>query len=219
MKKSFIVIGLGRFGINLVKGLVALKRDVLAIDKFQDAVEQVSQITPNCAIADGTKIKALEELGVKSIDHAIVAIGNNLQDTILTVINLKQLGVRNITVRIDADELRNIMLKIGATEVIIPEEASAIGLANQLLSDSILDYYKLNDDYSMATVYVGPDFKEQTVIQLDTRKKFDINIIGITRDEKFFQPKPEDVILKHDKLTVFGSDKKIVKFDNFLNKI
>ena len=218
MKKNYIVIGLGRFGINLVRELIALKREVLAIDKSKEAVEFIGQFTSDCAVADASRIKALEELDVRAIDHAIVAIGGNLQDTILTVINLKQLGVKNITVRIDTEELRDVMLKVGATEVIIPEVASAIGLANQLLSDSIVDYYKVNSDFGMATVVVGEEFKEQTVQQLDTRKKYDINILGIQRGDKFFIPKPDDVILKKDMLTVFGNDKKIVKFDSAVNK-
>ena len=139
MKKSFVIIGLGRFGIGVVKELVSLKRDCLAIDKFEDAVKNVSQIMSNCAVADGTKIEALRELEVESVDHAIVAIGNNLQDTILTVINLRELGVKQITVRIDSDDFKDVMLRLGATDVIIPEEASAISLANQIISDTILD--------------------------------------------------------------------------------
>ena len=218
MKKSFVVIGLGRFGIGIVKGLIALKSDCLAIDKYEYAVKKVSQIAPNCAIADGTKLVALEELGVRSIDHAIVAIGNNLQDTILTVINLKELGVKNITVRIDSDEFKDVMLRLGATEIIIPEEASATSLANQLISDTILDYYKVNEDFSMAKIVVGENFKEQTLVELDSLKRHDINIIGITRRDKFIQPKPNDLIKKGDIITIFGPDKKITKFDGILNK-
>ena len=218
MKKNFVVIGLGRFGINVVKGLIALKSECLAIDVNKEAVQLISDFTPNCAIADGTKIKALEELGIKTIDHAIVAIGNSLQDTILTVINLRQLGVKKITVRIDSEEFRDIMIRLGATEVIIPEEASAVGLAHQIISDTILDYYKVNDEYSIATVIVGRNFQQQTLIELNSRKKYDINIIGITRDGQFFQPKADDTICVNDVLTVFGNSKKISKFDSFLNK-
>ena len=160
MKKSFVIIGLGRFGIGVVKELVSLKRDCLAIDKFEDAVKNVSQIMSNCAVADGTKIEALRELEVESVDHAIVAIGNNLQDTILTVINLRELGVKQITVRIDSDDFKDVMLRLGATDVIIPEEASAISLANQIISDTILDYYSVHDEYSMATIVVRKNFEE-----------------------------------------------------------
>ena len=218
MKKSFVIIGLGRFGIGVVKELVSLKRDCLAIDKFEDAVKNVSQIMSNCAVADGTKIEALRELEVESVDHAIVAIGNNLQDTILTVINLRELGVKQITVRIDSDDFKDVMLRLGATDVIIPEEASAISLANQIISDTILDYYSVHDEYSMATIVVGKNFEEISLLNLASMKRFDINIIGIKRDDKFIQPKANDLIKPGDLLTIFGPDKNITKFDAFLNK-
>ena len=130
------------------------------------------------------------------------------------------LKIRSVTdsIRRDSDEFRDVMMRLGATEVIIPEEASAIGLANQIRSDTILDYYKPNDEFAMATVVVGEDFEEKPLIDLDWRKKFDINIVGVTRHDVFFQPKPNDVIKRHDVLTVFGADKKISKFDNYLNK-
>ena len=218
MKKSFVIIGLGRFGIGVVKELVSLKRDCLAIDKFEDAVKNVSQIMSNCAVADGTKIEALRELEVESVDHAIVAIGNNLQDTILTVINLRELGVKQITVRIDSDDFKDVMLRLGATDVIIPEEASAISLANQIISDTIMDYYSVHDEYSMATIVVGKNFEEISLLNLASMKRFDINIIGIKRDDKFIQPKANDLIKPGDLLTIFGPDKNITKFDAFLNK-
>lgn len=218
MKKSFVIIGLGRFGIGVVKELVSLKRDCLAIDKFEDAVKNVSQIMSNCAVADGTKIEALRELEVESVDHAIVAIGNNLQDTILTVINLRELGVKQITVRIDSDDFKDVMLRLGATDVIIPEEASAISLANQIISDTIMDYYSVHDEYSMATIVVGKNFEEITLLNLASMKRFDINIIGIKREDKFIQPKANDLIKPGDLLTIFGPDKNIAKFDAFLNK-
>ena len=218
MKKSFIIIGLGTFGVAIAKSLSALKADFIAIDRDEKKIEKISYITQNCARADATKIEALKELDVQNVDHAIVSIGGNLQDAILTVINLKELGVKKITARISDENFKDVMTRLGATEVIIPEEASAISLANQILSDSILDYYKVNNDYSIATVIVGEKFEEITLMNLGSLKRFDINIIGVTRDAKFIQPKANDKIKPHDILTIFGPDKKITKFDNFLNK-
>ena len=218
MKKSFIIIGLGTFGVAIAKSLSALKADFITIDRDEKKIEKISYITQNCAIADATKLEALKELDVQNVDHAIVSIGGNLQDAILTVINLKELGVKKITARISDENFKDVMTRLGATEVIIPEEASAISLANQILSDSILDYYKVNNDYSIATVIVGEKFEEITLMNLGSLKRFDINIIGVTRDAKFIQPKANDKIKPHDILTIFGPDKKITKFDNFLNK-
>ncbi len=217
MKKSFVVIGLGQFGTGIVKELVALRSDCLAIDKNEKAVEGISHLVPNCAICDSTKIEALKELDVESINHAIVAIGENIEETILTVINLKELGVKQITVRINSQTFADVMKKIGATEIIIPEEASAKSLAHQIISDSILDYLKVNEEYSLAKIVVGGDFKETSLRDLNTIKRFDINILGINRGDDFIQPKADDTILPGDILTVFGPDKKINKFDTFLN--
>ncbi len=217
MKKNFVVIGLGQFGTGIVKELVALKCDCLAIDKDEKAVEGISHLVPNCAVCDSTKIEALDELDVKSINHAIVAIGENIEETILTVINLKELGVKQITVRINSQKFSDVMLKIGATEIIIPEEASAKSLAHQIISDSILDYLKVNDEFSLAKIVVGDDFKETSLRDLNTIKRFDINILGINRGDEFIQPKADDTVLPGDILTVFGPDKKINKFDTFLN--
>lgn len=218
MQKSFLIIGVGAFGFQIVKSLIDLKADLMAVDKDPEAVSKISHFTSNCAIADGTKIDALKELDAQNLDHAIVAIGSNLQDTILTVVNLKELGVKKITVRIEDEGFRDVMYRLGADEVIIPEEASAISLANQILSDSILAYYKVNPSFSIATLKVGERFKEVTLMELGSLKRFDINIIGITRKGKFIQPKAQDKILPKDNLTVFGPDKKITKFDSFLNK-
>lgn len=217
MKKNFVVIGLGQFGTGIVKELVALKCDCLAIDKDEKAVEGISHLVPNCAVCDSTKIEALDELEVKSINHAIVAIGENIEETILTVINLKELGVKQITVRINSQKFSDVMLKIGATEIIIPEEASAKSLAHQIISDSILDYLKVNDEFSLAKIVVGDAFKETSLRDLNTIKRFDINILGINRGDEFIQPKADDTVLPGDILTVFGPDKKINKFDTFLN--
>ena len=217
MKKSFVVIGLGQFGTGIVKELVALKSDCLAIDKNEKAVEEISHLVPNCAICDSTKIEALRELDVASINHAIVALGENIEETILTVINLKELGVKQITVRINSQTFSDVMMKIGATEIIIPEEASAKSLAHQIISDSILDYLKVNEEYSLAKIKVGENFKETSLRDLNTIKRFDINILGINRGDNFIQPKADDTILPGDILTVFGPDKKINKFDTFLN--
>ena len=146
MKKSFIIIGLGRFGSNVAKTLVDMNCDVLAVDINEESVTAISHYVHHCVIADASKESVLKELGVGSIDHAVVAIGNNLQATILTLVNLKKLGVPRITVRADEEGHKEVYKLLGASEVIIPEEASAISLANQITSDPILDYYKVSRD-------------------------------------------------------------------------
>ncbi len=218
MKKSFIIIGLGRFGSNVAKSLENMNCDVLAVDINEDTVSAIAKDVHHTVIADATKLTVLHELGAQSIDHAVVCIGNNLQASILTVMNLKKLGVKKITVRADEVGHKEIFNMLGATEVIIPEEASAISLANQIISDSILDYYAVAKNYAMVQVVVGDNFESKTLIELDVRNRFDVNIVGFIKDGDFYLPRGTDVLKSKDIVVVVGTQAKVRKFDAFLNE-
>ena len=118
MKKTFLIIGLGRFGMAVIKTLSELNAEVIAIDVNEKAVEEASRYVEHCAICDSTRIKALEEIDASSYDHAVVAIGNNVQASILTVINLKELGLKKISVRADSEEYAKVLARLGADEVL-----------------------------------------------------------------------------------------------------
>lgn len=216
-KKTFIVIGCGRFGSYIVKELTNAGREVLAIDINEDNVKAISKYTTNCLVADGTKLSVLQEIGAAQIDHAVVTIGNNLQASILTVLNLKNLGIKRITVRADEEMHGKIYTQLGADEVIIPEEASAINLANQMLSDTILDYYPLSNDYSIVKIKVGEEFIAQSIIDLNVRVKFDVNIVAMVKNGVFQIPKPKDLIEPNDLLVIVATKENYGKFDAFLN--
>lgn len=217
MKKSFIVIGLGRFGMSIVKTLNTLTSNVIGVDIDESRVVLASQEIEKCYVCDCTKKRTLEELGVNNIDHAIVSIGNNLQATILTTINLKELGVKKITVRIDDAEYESVMERLGADEIIIPEEDAGSMLAKQIMSDTILDFYSVDKDFAVVQIQVGSDFKEVTLQELDARNVFDVNIVGIIRNNKFFLPKGNDTIKGNDVVMVVGKTTKINKFDRRMN--
>ncbi len=218
MKKTFMVIGLGRFGSCVARVLVNNKCDIIAIDKNEKSVRDLSKIVNNCVIADATSLSVLSDLDANKVDHAIVAIGNNLQASILTVINLKKLGVRKITVRADDITYKEVFEALGATDVIVPEESSAISLGNQIMSDSVLDYYGVSDDYAMVKVIVGNLFVPKNLIELNLRSLFDVNVVGITRNNKFFIPKGTDSINPGDVVVVVGTRNRISKLDDFFNK-
>lgn len=217
MKKTFIVIGLGRFGQQVAQVLAESNADLIAMDIIESAVTQISKYVNHCVVADSTKLSALEDLGVKNIDHAVVAIGNNLQASILTVMNLKKLGVKMITVRADEKEHKEVFYALGATEIIIPEESSAISLGNQILSDSILDFYKISDNHAIVQVSVSDKFTPKTLIELNLRNLFDVNIVGIKRGGHFFIPKGTDKLNPGDITVVVGVKSSINKLDKFLN--
>lgn len=218
MKKSFVVIGLGRFGLCIVKTLSQLKCDVLAIDQSNDCVARAAEYIQNCAVCDATKKANLHDLSVQNCDHAIVAIGNNLQATILATINLHELGVKKITVRVDDEEYIPVVTRLGATDIIIPEESAAISLSHQIVSDNILDYYKIKKEYGVSQLKVKSSFEPTILIDLDTRNKFDVNIVGIIRNDDFFIPRGTDKIIPYDVLLVVGKANKVLKLDQYINE-
>ena len=218
-KKFFMVIGLGRFGSYIARTLVSMNAEVLAVDKNIDTVQVMYSEIPNCVACDTANMLALKKLDVKSIDHAIIAIGNSLQDSILTITNLKQLGVPQITVRADKEEYKQIYELIGATDIIIPEVASAISLANAVMSDTMLDYKELGAGYALVNVNVGINV-EKTLMKLDLRNQFGINIVGIQKGgktDKFYIPRGTDKLEKGDVVVCVGKKTDVKKFDDFLN--
>lgn len=218
MRKSFVVIGLGRFGASVARALKSLHCDILAMDRNEECVKDIARDVEHCIIADSTKIDTLKDIGVASIDHAVVAIGNNLEASILTTMNLKSLGVKNITVRSDFINYREMFYKLGATDVIIPEEASAVSLANQIASDAILDYYQVDLNYAIVKIAVGEKFESKTLIDLDLRNNFDVNIVGIIHNNEFYIPRGTDKLESNDVVVLVGTKQKIRKVDAFINQ-
>lgn len=220
MKKNFIIIGLGRFGKNVALSLEEMKEEVLAVDVREDVVSDVARAgVTNCVVADATKLDVLKELGADTFDHAVVAIGNNLEASILAATNLRKLGVRRITVRVDEDEHKEIFKLLGANEIIIPEEAAGIDLANQVYSDAILESHIISGDFVMAKVINNTDFGDRDLIKLDLRNRCDVNIVGLIRNEKFFIPKGTDIIALNDIIVVVGQKAKIRKFAKNLENL
>lgn len=216
-KKSFAIIGLGRFGMEIAKTLSQLKCDLMAIDLDEARVTVASQFVEHCAICDSTKKINLKDLGISSVDHVVVAIGNNLQATILTTINLKELGVKKITVRVDEEDYITVMERVGADDVLFPEAASAISLANQMISDNVLDYYKIDKDFGVVQIRVKKNFEAKSLIDLKARETYDINIVGIIRDKKFFLPKGTDMVMPDDTIMIIGKHENVVNFEQFIS--
>lgn len=216
-EKNFLVIGLGRFGLSIIKQLSTLTSNIIAVDIDESRVMLASEYVDQCLICDCTKKRTLIDIGIKNVDHAVVAVGNNLQATILITINLKELGVKNITVRVDDQEYIEVLERLGADDVIVPEEESAISIANQIMSDSFLDYYKISNDYVIVKIMIGENFTSKSLIDMDVRNKFDVNITGIIRDNKFFMPKGNDEIKAGDIILILGKISCIDRFDAYVN--
>lgn len=217
MKREFAVIGLGRFGGSICKELCAEGMKVLAIDIDEQKVNEYKSIATYAVIADSTDEQALKELGIKNIDHVIVAIGDNIQASILTTVMLADLGIKRITVKAQNDYHEKILNKIGAHQVVHPERDMGRRLAHSLLSSNIIDYLELSEDYSMVEVMAGRKMKGKSLIELDIRATYGCNVVAIKRGNDLnVSPRADDVVEENDILIVIGADKDISKFEKNL---
>ncbi|MBM0066976.1 potassium channel family protein [Alkalicoccobacillus gibsonii] len=210
MKKQFIVIGLGRFGSSLTKTLVEAGHEVLAVDKDIDLVQSMSSIATHAIQADSTDEEVLKELGVGNFSHAIVAIGENLQSSILTTLLLKEMNIPKVTVKAKNIMYGKVLTKIGADQVVYPERDMGIRLGRQLSSDNLIDYIELSPDYNLVELNAPAAMNGYTIQQLDVRAKYGVNIMAIkSADGINISPLAEDKIRTGDTLLIIGANEDI----------
>lgn len=219
MKKSIAVIGLGRFGMSILKTLAESKCDVIGIDNNKDCVAEAGKYVQHVVICDSTKKEHLEELGVQNVNHAVVCIGKNSQASILTVINLKELGVEKISVRVDDEEYIKVMQKLGATEIMFPERDFGIDVAKRIsLKDSTIEeYYELEDGFVHVKFKVNENFTPIKIKEVKSIVKFEVLVALIIRGDIAILPDGETEIQPNDTLYVIGKNAKVVKFESYVN--
>jgi trk system potassium uptake protein TrkA len=216
MKKEFAVIGLGRFGGSIVQELIRLGADVMAIDSSSDKVEDFAKIATQAVIADTTDEEALSSLGIQNFEHVIVAIGEDIQASILTTLILKELGVPQITVKAQNNYHEKVLRKIGADTIVHPERDMAIRIANNIMSANVLDYLELSDEHSIMEIKSNDRIAGYSIKDLDIRANYGINIIGIKRGEEIIiSPGADEKILLGDILLVIGE---VVDINRFVKK-
>ena len=217
MKREFAVIGLGRFGGSICEELSIEGMDVLAIDINQQKINEFKNIASHAVISYSTDESVLKDLGINNIDHVIVAIGDNIQASILTTVILTDLNVKKITVKAQNDYHEKILKRIGADHVVHPERDIGRRLAHSLISSNILDYLELSEDHSMVEVKAGKNLVGKTLIELDIRANYGCNVVAIRRGKQMnVSPSAEDKLREDDVLVVIGADVDIYKFEKNL---
>ncbi|QNG58972.1 TrkA family potassium uptake protein [Bacillus sp. PAMC26568] len=214
MKKDFAVIGLGRFGGSICRELSEEGMEVMAIDLDEDKVNEFANIASHAVVGDSTDEAVLKSVGIRNFDHVIVAIGDNIQSSILTTLMLKELGVKFITVKAQNDYHEKVLSKIGADRIVHPERDMGRRIAHNLISNNVLDYLELSDEHSIVEIVVNNKLSGHTLIDLDIRAKYGINIVAIKRGKEIFvSPQADEVIHKEDILIVIGADTDIDRFE------
>lgn len=217
MKKEFAVIGLGRFGGSICKTLSDQGMEVLAIDIDEDKVNEYANIAAHAVIGDSLDENVLKSLGIRNFGNVIVAIGDNIQASILTTLILKELGVEHITVKAQNEYHEKVLSKIGADRIVHPERDMGRRIANSLMSNTVLDYLELSEEHSIVELVAGQKIDGHSLIDLDIRAKYGINIVAIKRNHDIIvSPQASETIRQGDILIVIGADVDINRFENRL---
>ena len=203
--KSYVVIGLGRFGTELARRLCALGCEVMVIERSNELVQQVSQQVTHAVMGDARDLGVLKALGVQDFDCAIVCIGDNLADSVLATMNLKELGVPKVVCKAHDETHRQVLMKLGADQVVIPEQENAARLAKSLSSHNVLDYIELSDEYGIIDVPAPKAWVGKSLKELNVRAKLGVNIIAVERGSKIdVSPAADYRIMADDVLVVLG---------------
>ena len=210
--KSILLIGLGRFGRHIAIKLDELHHQVMAVDKEDTRVDAVLPFVTNAQIGDATNEDFLSSLGVGNFDVCIVAIGDNFQNSLEVTSLLKELGAKMVVSRAARDVHAKFLLRNGADEIVYPERQLADWVAIRYSADHILDYIELDENHAMFEIPIPKDWADHSIGELDIRKKFNINIMGIKKSGKLELSISSDTVLKAgDTMLALGSNRNLQK--------
>ena len=205
--KSYIVIGLGRFGSSIARQLCQLGAEVLAVDTHEENVQRIANDVTHAVVADARDKDVLRALGVREVDCAIVSIGNNLASSVLSVMNLMELGVPYVVAKAHDESHRRVLEKLGVNRVVIPEQEHAQRLGRSLFSHNVLDYIELSQDYGILEVPAPQNWVGKSLKELNVRAKMGVNIIAVRSENKVnVSPSADYRIQEGDLMVVLGDN-------------
>lgn len=212
--KSFVVIGCGRFGGAVARTLFSLGNEVLAIDISEDIIKEISDEVTHSVQADVMDETVLKDLGLRNFDVAVIAIGSDLEASIMATLIAKELGIKRVIAKALSELHGKALYKIGADIVIFPERDMGIRVAHNLASTNILDFIELSPDFSILEVTALKEWEDKSLAQLKLSTKYGINVMAIKRGSSIsVSPNGEVVIEKDDILVVIGSIKDIKRIE------
>jgi len=210
--KSILLIGIGRFGKHIAMDLHRLNHQVMVVDDNEERINELLPYVTNAQIGDSTNRDFLESLGVDNFDVCFVAIGKDFQSSLETTCTLKELGAKLVVSRAASDVHAKFLLRNGADEVIYPEKQIANWASIRYSSDHILAYIELNESHAIFEVSVPKAWVGKSILQLDVRRKYDINIMGIKQGGRMNVSVSPDTLLTEDiTLLVLGEYKALQK--------
>jgi len=213
--KQFVVIGLGSFGMSLAKTLYEMGNDVLVIDKDEELVQSMAGLVTHAVRADATDENVLKSLGVKNFDVAIVAIGKNMESSIMITMLVKEMGVKYVIAKAHNELHARVLYKVGADRVVMPEKDMGIRVARNIFSSNLLDLIEFSKDYSIAEILPIEEWFHKTLKEIRMRERYGLNVIAAKKmnDEIIVSPGPDYVVDEGDVLAVCGKNIDIKKFE------
>ncbi|WP_043932575.1 potassium channel family protein [Bacillus sp. EB01] len=214
-KQTYAVIGLGRFGMSIAKRLHAADQEVLGLDIDEEVVEEAEGNLTHAVVADSTDKQALDSVGIRNVDCAIVAIGDDMEASILTTLILKEVGIKKVIAKALNNNHGRVLEKIGADWIIYPERDMGERVAHQLLSPNVLNFIELSQKYSIEEIKIPTTMYGKSLRDMDLRAKFNLSAIAIVRDgDIIISPSPEQIIYGDDLLVLLGTKRDLKEFAN-----
>jgi len=211
-RKEFVVFGLGKFGLSVAKTLADNGCQVMAVDSEQSKVEEIANEVTYAVCMDVTDADAIHSLGIRNFDGAIVAIGENLEASVLVTIISKEMGIPFVLAKAQTELQAKVLKRVGADKIIFPEKESGIRIANNLVSGNFFDAIELSSKYSMMDLDVPAEWVGKSLRELNLRATKKINIIGIKQKEEFeITPDPDMPLTEDDVLVVIGRNQTLTK--------
>ena len=214
INKNYAVFGLGRYGRAVAKELVHSGAEVLAVDMDDEIVNAAIAELPFCKCADITDVDVIKRLGISNIDTVIIAMANNLEASVMATMLCKEVGVETVIAKCANEMNKKVLEKVGADRVVFPEHESGIRLANNLLSSGFVDLIDLSEDASMVELEVKPEWEGKSLLELNLRKKYAMNIVAINENNKItIDINPEQKLNCFMKLVVIANKSKLIKLN------
>lgn len=203
--QEFVVVGLGRFGTSLARTLVKYGYTVLAIDRDPGRVQLLSSTLPYVVQLDSTNVDALRQAGVDGFDTAVVCIGEDFESNLLTTVLMRRLGVKRVLAKARTMTQKEILLQVGADEVVLPEHEAGVRLGRRLASGHFVDYLEVADEVGIVELVAPRSLWGMTLAQADIRGRFGLSVIAVQRDEGItVSPSADFTIEQNDVLVVLG---------------
>lgn len=210
--KSFAVFGLGRYGLAVAKELVDNGMEVIAVDNRQNIVNDAAAYLPVCKCADVTDIEVIHRLGIAEVDTVIICMASDLESSVMAVTLCKEVGVKNVIAKCGSEMHRKILLRVGADQVVFPENESGLRLAQNLLSSGFIDMIALSKDVSIIEIDVKEEWVGKNLIELNLRQKYGFNVVAIKQGEEVsVNINPEKVLTAGTTLIVIANTAKLGK--------